>query len=170
MIVFLPLQVACFDTAFHQSMPPQAYTYALPHTLAKKHHLRKYGFHGTSVAYLVGAAARFLGRDVSSLNLIICHIGDSPLFIITFYQRDMTFEALETVQQRVAFFVFNTDEDWIPLQTISSSKFAENVSFLIDYLLDFFHPDDVRFTILTTHTQLLRTQIHSRKFEFFLDL
>lgn len=48
------VQVAVFDTAFHQTMPPAAYMYALPHEYYEKHHVRKYGFHGTSVKYLVG--------------------------------------------------------------------------------------------------------------------
>ena len=47
------LQVAVFDTAFHQTMPPAAYMYALPHEYYTKYHVRKYGFHGTSVKYLV---------------------------------------------------------------------------------------------------------------------
>ena len=46
-------QVAVFDTAFHQTMPPAAYMYALPHEYYTKYHVRKYGFHGTSVKYLV---------------------------------------------------------------------------------------------------------------------
>ena len=48
------VQVAVFDTAFHQTMPPAAYMYALPHEYHEKYHVRKYGFHGTSVKYLVG--------------------------------------------------------------------------------------------------------------------
>ena len=48
--------MAVFDTAFHQTMPPSAYMYAVPYEYHEKYHVRKYGFHGTSVKYLVGQA------------------------------------------------------------------------------------------------------------------
>mmetsp|Transcript_13439 Transcript_13439/g.40646 ORF Transcript_13439/g.40646 Transcript_13439/m.40646 type:complete len:369 (+) Transcript_13439:481-1587(+) len=73
--VFPCPQVAVFDTAFHQTMPPSAYTYALPAELCQFEGLRRYGAHGTSYSFLLAAAARMLGRDASSLNLIACHIG-----------------------------------------------------------------------------------------------
>ena len=69
------MQVAVFDTAFLTTMPAAAYTYALPAGLAKKEGLRRYGAHGTSYRYLVGAAAKMLGRSASELNMIIGHIG-----------------------------------------------------------------------------------------------
>lgn len=75
----LPPQVAVFDTAFLTTMPAAAYTYALPANLAQKEGLRRYGAHGTSYRYLVGAAARLLGRPASQLNMIIGHIGPAPL-------------------------------------------------------------------------------------------
>ncbi|CAL5222680.1 g5080 [Coccomyxa viridis] len=68
-------QVAVFDTAFHQTMPPSAYMYAVPYEYHEKYHVRKYGFHGTSVKYLVGQAARMLKKDESKLNLIVAHLG-----------------------------------------------------------------------------------------------
>lgn len=68
-------QVAVFDTAFHQTMPPAAYTYALPLQYRREGGVRKYGFHGTSYKFLVGRAAAALGRPESELNLIIGHIG-----------------------------------------------------------------------------------------------
>lgn len=68
-------QVAVFDTAFHQTMPPHASTYALPLALATAHGIRRYGFHGTSYMYLVREAARMMGRPASDLNIIACHIG-----------------------------------------------------------------------------------------------
>ncbi|KAK9819853.1 hypothetical protein WJX72_003305 [[Myrmecia] bisecta] len=68
-------QVAIFDTAFHQTMPPAAYMYALPYELYESHHLRKYGFHGTSYKYLVGETSRLLARPAEDLNLIVCHLG-----------------------------------------------------------------------------------------------
>ncbi|CAL8461837.1 g1368 [Coccomyxa elongata] len=68
-------QVAVFDTAFHQSMPASAYMYALPYNYFEELHVRKYGFHGTSVKYLVGQASKMLGRETSELNLIVAHLG-----------------------------------------------------------------------------------------------
>ncbi|CAK9105069.1 Acetate kinase (Acetokinase) [Durusdinium trenchii] len=68
-------QVAVFDTAFHQTMPPEAYMYALPHELCEKHGLRKYGFHGTSYLYIVSKAAKALQKPVKEVNLIVCHLG-----------------------------------------------------------------------------------------------
>lgn len=73
--VFHCPQVAVFDTAFHQTMQPSAYTYALPADLCKREGLRRYGAHGTSYAYLLSAAARMLQRPPESLNLIVGHIG-----------------------------------------------------------------------------------------------
>ncbi len=69
-------QVAVFDTAFHQTMPPHAYHYALPHALYAERHVRRYGFHGTSHAYLARAAAAHLARPVEHLNLITLHLGN----------------------------------------------------------------------------------------------
>ncbi len=68
--------VAVFDTAFHQSIPPRAYMYALPYELYEKYRIRKYGFHGTSHAYVTHRAAEMLGRDLDSLNVITCHLGN----------------------------------------------------------------------------------------------
>ena len=68
-------QVAVFDTAFHQTMPPEAYMYALPYELYTKNHVRRYGFHGTSYRYLTHHTAAALGKDPSQLNAIICHLG-----------------------------------------------------------------------------------------------
>ncbi|WP_440708343.1 acetate/propionate family kinase [Herbiconiux sp. YIM B11900] len=69
-------QVAVFDTAFHQTLPPAAYTYAIDAQLAEKQRVRRYGFHGTSFEYVTGAAADFLERPASSLNLIVLHLGN----------------------------------------------------------------------------------------------
>jgi acetate kinase len=69
-------QVAVFDTAFHATMPPEAYTYALPTDLAARTHARKYGFHGTSYRYATRRSADFLHARVSDVNLIICHLGN----------------------------------------------------------------------------------------------
>ncbi len=69
-------QVAVFDTAFHQSMPPRAYMYATPYSLYKKYGIRRYGFHGTSHRYVSEKAAEFLGRPLESLKLITAHLGN----------------------------------------------------------------------------------------------
>lgn len=69
-------QVAVFDTAFHQSIPPRAYRYAVPEEWYQSHGVRRYGFHGTSHAYVAKQAARELGRPLEELNLIILHLGN----------------------------------------------------------------------------------------------
>ncbi|GBF07642.1 acetate kinase [Deinococcus aerius] len=68
--------VAVFDTAFHQTMPEVAYRYAVPEEWYTQHGVRRYGFHGTSHAYVAGEAARMLGRDFPDLNLVTAHLGN----------------------------------------------------------------------------------------------
>ncbi|WP_409420550.1 acetate kinase [Pseudaeromonas sp. ZJS20] len=68
--------VAVFDTAFHQTMPEQAYLYALPYKLYKKNGIRRYGMHGTSHYYISLQAAEILGKPVNELNIINCHLGN----------------------------------------------------------------------------------------------
>ncbi|MFC9560077.1 acetate/propionate family kinase [Agromyces sp. NPDC056965] len=68
--------VAVFDTAFHQTMPPAAYTYAIDRELAAKHRIRRYGFHGTSHRFVSRAAAAFLERPVEELRMIVLHLGN----------------------------------------------------------------------------------------------
>lgn len=69
-------QAACFDTAFHQSMPDYAYTYSLPYELAAKYQIRRYGFHGTSHKYVALRAATLAGRPFKELKIITCHLGN----------------------------------------------------------------------------------------------
>jgi acetate kinase len=69
-------QAVVFDTAFHQTMPPSSYLYAIPTVLYKKHQIRRYGFHGTSHDYVSKRAAEFLGKPLESLKLVTCHIGN----------------------------------------------------------------------------------------------
>lgn len=69
-------QVAIFDTAFHATMPPEAFRYAVPKELFEKHHVRRYGFHGTSYKYVSAATAAAMGQPLSELNMIICHLGN----------------------------------------------------------------------------------------------
>jgi acetate kinase len=69
-------QVAVFDTAFHQTMAPHAYRYAVPQALYEDHAVRRYGFHGTSHAYVARSAARHLATPLDALNLITLHLGN----------------------------------------------------------------------------------------------
>ena len=69
-------QVAVFDTAFHHSIPPRAYRYAVPDDWYREHGVRRYGFHGTSHAYVTKQAARALGRPLAETNLIVLHLGN----------------------------------------------------------------------------------------------
>ncbi|QMT39949.1 acetate kinase [Neisseria shayeganii] len=68
--------VAVFDTAFHQSMPEHAYTYAVPRALYRDYGLRRYGAHGTSYRFVAAEAARQLGRSEQGLRLVIAHLGN----------------------------------------------------------------------------------------------
>ena len=70
------VQVAVFDTTFHRTMPEHAREYAIPRHFARDHGIRRYGFHGTSHAYVTKRAAALLGRPVESLNLITMHLGN----------------------------------------------------------------------------------------------
>jgi acetate kinase len=69
-------QVAVFDTAFHASLPPAAYTYAIDTTLAAELGIRRYGFHGTSHAYVSRQTARLLDRPLEAVNTIVLHLGN----------------------------------------------------------------------------------------------
>lgn len=68
--------VAVFDTAFHQTMPVEAYLYALPYNLYKEHGIRRYGAHGTSHYYVSQQAAKELNKSIDKLNVITCHLGN----------------------------------------------------------------------------------------------
>ena len=69
-------QVAVFDTAFHQSMPPAAYHYGLPYELYEKYRIRRYGFHGTSHRYVAARAMEMLKRVPENTNVITAHLGN----------------------------------------------------------------------------------------------
>jgi acetate kinase len=69
-------QVGVFDTAFHQTMAPPAFLYAIPYDLYATHRIRRYGFHGTSHRYVTEAAARFLGKPLAETNVITAHLGN----------------------------------------------------------------------------------------------
>lgn len=68
--------VTVFDTAFHQTMPRQAYLYGLPYKLYEEHGIRRYGAHGTSHRFVANEAAKWLGKDLSECNLITAHLGN----------------------------------------------------------------------------------------------
>ncbi len=69
-------QVLVFDTAFHQSMPEEAYTYGISHEMAEKYHIRRYGAHGTSHRYVSREMAKLLDKPVEDTKIITCHIGN----------------------------------------------------------------------------------------------
>ncbi|WMC92646.1 acetate kinase [Kineothrix sp. MB12-C1] len=68
--------VAVFDTAFHQTMPEEAYMYAIPYKYYREYKVRRYGFHGTSHSYVSHRAAQLLGRNYEDLKIIVCHLGN----------------------------------------------------------------------------------------------
>lgn len=68
--------VAVFDTAFHQTMPEEAFLYGLPYEYYRKYKVRRYGFHGTSHSYVSKRAAEVLGKDYEDLKTIVCHLGN----------------------------------------------------------------------------------------------
>lgn len=68
--------VAVFDTAFHQTIPPAAHTYAMDQQVARAHRIRRYGFHGTSHKYVTGKAAQVVGKPVDKVDLVTLHLGN----------------------------------------------------------------------------------------------
>ncbi len=69
-------QVAVFDTAFHQTMPPKAFMYGVPYEYYSEYHVRRYGFHGTSHRYVSKRVCEFLGVDPVGKKIIVCHLGN----------------------------------------------------------------------------------------------
>ncbi len=69
-------QVVVFDTAFHQTMPPKAYLFGLPYEDYKQHHVRRYGFHGTSHRFVSHRLADAMGKDIKDLKIVSCHLGN----------------------------------------------------------------------------------------------
>lgn len=69
-------QVGVFDTAFHQSMPPGAFLYGIPYIFYKKYKIRRYGFHGTSHFFVSNRIAEILGKPITDLKIITCHLGN----------------------------------------------------------------------------------------------
>lgn len=69
-------QVAVFDTAFHQSIPAKAFMYPIPYEMYEKYHIRRYGFHGTSHRYVSARLSAMLGKSLSGMKIITCHLGN----------------------------------------------------------------------------------------------
>lgn len=69
-------QIGVFDTAFHQTMPEKAFLYGIPYKFYKKHHIRRYGFHGTSHKFVAEKACELLGWDITKKKIITCHLGN----------------------------------------------------------------------------------------------
>lgn len=69
-------QVAVFDNAFHSTMPPEAYMFALPYNYYEKYGLRKYGFHGTSHRFVSARCAEVMGKNIEDLKIVTCHLGN----------------------------------------------------------------------------------------------
>ncbi len=69
-------QVAVFDTAFHMTMPPKAYRYAIPTKYYEEDHLRRYGFHGTSHRFVSKRAIELMGKPANELKIVVCHLGN----------------------------------------------------------------------------------------------
>ncbi len=78
-------QVCVFDNAFHSTMPPHAFLYAVPYELYEKYHVRRYGFHGTSHRYVSQRVCEMLGRDITTQRIITCHIGNGASMSAVLY-------------------------------------------------------------------------------------
>ena len=73
--------VAVFDTAFHQTMPEEAYLYGLPYEYYENYKVRRYGFHGTSHSFVSKKAAEVAGKPYEDLKIIVCHLGNGASFL-----------------------------------------------------------------------------------------
>jgi len=82
-------QVAVFDTAFHQTMPPKAYLYAIPYEYYRKYSIRRYGFHGTSHRYVSARAAELLGKKPEEIRVITCHLGNGSSIAAVAYGKSV---------------------------------------------------------------------------------
>lgn len=82
-------QVGVFDTAFHQTMPPKSYMYALPYRFYKEDGVRRYGFHGTSHRYVSARVCEILGVDIEKQRIITCHIGNGGSITAVFHGKSI---------------------------------------------------------------------------------
>ena len=81
--------VAIFDTAFHGTLPRRAYSYAIPTALAKKHHIRRFGFHGPSHEWVANRASTYLEQEIEDLRIITCHLGNGASCCAVEYGRSI---------------------------------------------------------------------------------
>ncbi len=114
-------QYAIFDTAFHQTMPEEAYLYGLPYALYKQFGIRKYGFHGTSHKYVSLKAAEILGRNIAELKIVTCHLGNGQSICAVKHGR--------SVDTSMGF----TPLEGLPMGTRSGSFDPEIVFFLMGH-------------------------------------
>ena len=112
--------VGVFDTAFHQTMPPKAFMYALPYEYYENDGIRKYGFHGTSHKYVSQKAAEFLGKDASELKIVTCHLGNGSSISAV--------DGGKCVDTSMGF----TPLDGVPMGTRTGSMDPAVVTYLID--------------------------------------
>lgn len=112
--------VAVFDTAFHQSMPPKAYMYALPFEIYEKDRIRKYGFHGTSHKYVSMKAAEILGKKPEDLKIVTCHLGNGSSITAV--------DGGKSVDTSMGF----TPLDGVPMGTRTGSMDPAVVTYLIE--------------------------------------
>ncbi len=112
--------VAVFDTAFHQTMPKEAYLYAIPYEYYEKYKIRRYGFHGTSHKYVSLKAAKLLGRPVEELKMVTCHLGNGSSIAAVKYGK--------SIDTSMGF----TPLDGLPMGTRSGSIDPAIVSFLAE--------------------------------------
>ena len=73
--------VGVFDTAFHQTLPEEAYIYAIPYEYYEKYRIRKYGFHGTSHKFVSRRVAELMGKPLEDLKMVTCHLGQGGSFM-----------------------------------------------------------------------------------------
>jgi len=124
-------QVAVFDTAFHQTMPPHAYFYAIPYIYYEKYGIRRYGFHGCSHYYVASQAALMMKQKLEKLKIITCHIGNGASITAVLNGKSidtsMGFTPLEglvmgtrcgDIDPQVPLYLMDVDE--IPLSEINS--------------------------------------------------
>ncbi|HZK34188.1 MAG TPA: acetate kinase, partial [Bacillota bacterium] len=112
--------VAVFDTAFHQTMPREAFLYAIPYESYKKHGIRRYGFHGTSHKYISLKAAELLNKPVEDLKIVTCHLGNGSSIAAVKHGK--------SIDTSMGF----TPLDGLPMGTRSGSIDPAIVSYLMD--------------------------------------
>ncbi|HOT43447.1 MAG TPA: acetate/propionate family kinase [Spirochaetota bacterium] len=113
-------QYAVFDTAFHRTLPEAVYLYGLPLELYRKHGIRKYGFHGTNHKYVAHRAAEVMGRDIRSLKIVTCHLGNGQSICAVKHGK--------SVDTSMGF----TPLEGLPMGTRSGSFDPEIIFFLMD--------------------------------------